>query len=46
MLLCTWMRHRSMQTYCDMSTHCLVTQQWLQPASKRQQGKQISAQAI
>jgi hypothetical protein len=31
--------------YCDKSTHCWVTQQRMQPASKRQVGKQISAQA-
>jgi hypothetical protein len=35
----------SNKTYCDVSTHCWVTQQWMQPASKRQQCKQISAQA-
>jgi hypothetical protein len=28
-----------------MSTHCWVMQQWMQPTSKRQQGKQISMHA-
>jgi hypothetical protein len=28
-----------------MSTHCWVMQQWMQPASKRQLGKQISTHA-
>jgi hypothetical protein len=32
-----------MFSYCDMSTHCWVTQQWMQPTSKRRQGKQIFA---
>jgi hypothetical protein len=42
---CVLCKVRTEALYCDMSTHCWVTQQWMQPASKRQQGKQISAHA-